>query len=137
MDYKLSQVKFILVEFIILNHVELIMESEFCSPKNRALLGLNVGGGIHVKLRLRRADRDEEFLPFHEVLDTMLHELCHNVHGPHNASFYKLWDEIRKVNGFVLSFMPMLCVLFLTCTECIYLALCLKRKNELSKKLKL
>ncbi|KAI3466431.1 hypothetical protein Pfo_023094 [Paulownia fortunei] len=69
--------------------------SEFC-PKNRALLGLNVGGGIHVKLRLRRPDKDEEFLPFHEVLDTMLHELCHNVHGPHNASFYKLWDEIRK-----------------------------------------
>ncbi|XP_057785658.1 uncharacterized protein LOC131003197 [Salvia miltiorrhiza] len=69
--------------------------SEFW-PKNRALLGLNVGRGIHVKLRLRRSDRDEEFLPYHEVLDTMLHELCHNVHSPHNASFYKLWDEIRK-----------------------------------------
>ncbi|KAH1114664.1 hypothetical protein J1N35_008042 [Gossypium stocksii] len=26
----------------------------------------------------------------------MLHELCHNAHGPHNASFYKLWDELRK-----------------------------------------
>ncbi|KAL6538475.1 hypothetical protein OROGR_012463 [Orobanche gracilis] len=69
--------------------------SEFC-PKNGALLGLNVGGGVHVKLRLRRANKDDEFLPFHEVLDTMLHELCHNVHSPHNASFYKLWDEIRK-----------------------------------------
>ncbi|KAK6133003.1 hypothetical protein DH2020_033294 [Rehmannia glutinosa] len=69
--------------------------SEFC-PKNGRLLGLNVGCGIHVKLRLRRANKDEEFLPFHEVLDTMLHELCHNAHGPHNASFYKLWDEIRK-----------------------------------------
>lgn len=69
--------------------------SEFW-PKNRCLLGLNVGRGIHVKLRLRRPDRDEEFLPYHEVLDTMLHELCHNAHSPHNASFYKLWDEIRK-----------------------------------------
>ncbi|KAG6383500.1 hypothetical protein SASPL_156747 [Salvia splendens] len=69
--------------------------SEFW-PKNPALLGVNVGRGIHVKLRLRRSDRDEEFLPYHEVLDTMLHELCHNVHSPHNASFYKLWDEIRK-----------------------------------------
>ncbi|KAL3821112.1 hypothetical protein ACJIZ3_007017 [Penstemon smallii] len=69
--------------------------SEMC-PKNGALLGLNVGGGIHVKLRLRRPNRDEEFLPFHEVLDTMLHELCHNAHGPHNTSFYKLWDELRK-----------------------------------------
>ncbi|KAL3614793.1 hypothetical protein CASFOL_040454 [Castilleja foliolosa] len=69
--------------------------SEMC-PKNRSLLGLNVGAGVHVKLRLRRGNSDDDFLPFHEVLDTMLHELCHNAHGPHNASFYNLWDELRK-----------------------------------------
>ncbi|CAA0814016.1 zinc ion binding [Striga hermonthica] len=69
--------------------------SEMC-PKNPNLLGLNVGHGIHVKLRLRRAKSDLDFLPFHEVLDTMLHELCHNAHSAHNASFYKLWDELRK-----------------------------------------
>ncbi|KAL3615820.1 hypothetical protein CASFOL_040114 [Castilleja foliolosa] len=69
--------------------------SEMC-PKNRSLLGLNVGAGVHVKLRLRRGNIDDDFLPFHEVLDTMLHELCHNAHGPHNASFYNLWDELRK-----------------------------------------
>ncbi|MBA0752136.1 hypothetical protein Gogos_001003 [Gossypium gossypioides] len=67
------------------------------SPNNPALLGLNVGAGIHVKLRLRRPNRDWDFYPFDQVLDTMLHELCHNAHGPHNASFYKLWDELRKV----------------------------------------
>ncbi|KAG8491754.1 hypothetical protein CXB51_015059 [Gossypium anomalum] len=69
--------------------------SEFC-PNNPALLGLNVGAGIHVKLRLRRSNWDWDFYPFDQVLDTMLHELCHNAHGPHNASFYKLWDELRK-----------------------------------------
>lgn len=69
--------------------------SEFC-PKNGRLLGLNVGAGVHVKLRLRRPNKDEEFIPFNQVLDTMLHELCHNAHGPHNASFYNLWDELRK-----------------------------------------
>nr|GMC51716.1 DNA-dependent metalloprotease WSS1-like [Ipomoea batatas] len=69
--------------------------SEFC-PKNPALLGVNVGAGINVKLRLRRVNRDEEFLPFNSVLDTMLHELCHNAHSAHNSSFYKLWDELRK-----------------------------------------
>ncbi|KAK9091876.1 hypothetical protein Syun_026787 [Stephania yunnanensis] len=69
--------------------------SEFC-PKNSSLLGLNVGGGVEVKLRLRRPNRDWDFIPYDQVLDTMLHELCHNVHGPHNASFYQLWDEIRK-----------------------------------------
>ncbi|XP_023525391.1 uncharacterized protein LOC111789010 [Cucurbita pepo subsp. pepo] len=69
--------------------------SEFC-PKNPALLGLNVGRGIHVKLRLRRPNRDGDFFPFNQVLDTMLHELCHNLISPHNANFYKLWDELRK-----------------------------------------
>jgi hypothetical protein len=28
------------------------------------------------------------------VLKVLLHELCHNEHGPHSASFYKLLDEI-------------------------------------------
>ncbi|KAG0513222.1 hypothetical protein BDA96_10G083400 [Sorghum bicolor] len=69
--------------------------SEF-SPRNPRLLGLNVGGGVEVKLRLRRAGRDHDFIPYEEVLDTMLHELCHNQRGPHDAQFYKLWDELRK-----------------------------------------
>ncbi|KAI3427631.1 uncharacterized protein J3R85_009314 [Psidium guajava] len=69
--------------------------SEFC-PTNARLLGLNVGRGVHVKLRLRRPNRDDNFYPYDQVLDTMLHELCHNVHGPHDAMFYKLWDELRK-----------------------------------------
>ncbi|XP_023632618.1 DNA-dependent metalloprotease WSS1 isoform X2 [Capsella rubella] len=69
--------------------------SEFC-PTNPRLLGVNVNRGVQVKLRLRRVNHDEDFLPYHEILDTMLHELCHNAHGPHNASFYKLWDELRK-----------------------------------------
>lgn len=56
-----------------------------------------MGAGVNVRLRLRRVNRDEEFIPFDQVLDTMLHELCHNAHGPHNASFYKLWDDLRKV----------------------------------------
>lgn len=29
------------------------------------------------------------------VLDTMLHELCHIVHGPHNESFHNLWEKLR------------------------------------------
>lgn len=52
---------------------------------------------MEVKLRLRRPNRDFDFIPYEQVLDTMLHELCHIKHGPHNAAFYKLWDEIRKV----------------------------------------
>lgn len=72
-----------------------------CSPTNPRLLGVNVNRGVQVKLRLRRVNHDLDFLSYHEILDTMLHELCHNAHGPHNASFYKLWDELRKVSRFL------------------------------------
>ncbi|WOG89420.1 hypothetical protein DCAR_0208658 [Daucus carota subsp. sativus] len=68
---------------------------EFC-PANPGLLGLNVGGGAEVKIRLRSPHNELEFLPYNQILDTMLHELCHNVHGPHNSDFYNLLDEIRK-----------------------------------------
>ena len=68
-------------------------------PRSPRLLGLNVGKGIEVKLRLRRDGRDLDFIPYEEVLDTMLHELCHSERGPHDAQFYKLWDELRKVRG--------------------------------------
>ncbi|CAI9114559.1 OLC1v1015307C1 [Oldenlandia corymbosa var. corymbosa] len=69
--------------------------SEF-SPANPSLLGLNVGGGAEIKLRLRQPNNELDFFPYNQILDTMLHELCHNEVGPHNADFYRLWDEIRK-----------------------------------------
>lgn len=55
-----------------------------------------------MKLRLRHAGRDYDFIPYEEVLDTMLHELCHIARGPHDAQFYKLWDELRKVHRFFI-----------------------------------
>ncbi|KAH0687755.1 hypothetical protein KY290_019356 [Solanum tuberosum] len=69
--------------------------SEFC-PANPSLLGLNIGGGAEVKIRLRRPNNEWDFYPYAQILDTMLHELCHNEYGPHNADFYNLLDEIRK-----------------------------------------
>lgn len=66
------------------------------NPPNPSLLGLNIGGGAEVKLRLRRPNNEWDFFPYKQILDTMLHELCHNEHGPHNADFYNLLDELRK-----------------------------------------
>ena len=37
----------------------------------------------------------DSFFDFQHALGTMLHELCHIVHGPHNAQFYALLDELR------------------------------------------
>jgi hypothetical protein len=31
-----------------------------------------------------------------QVIDTMLHELSHNEHGPHDEKFHALWDQLRS-----------------------------------------
>lgn len=62
---------------------------------NHLALGLNVNRGWRICLRLRYAEDKNQFLPLDQVIDTMLHELCHNVHGPHNSHFHLLWDKLR------------------------------------------
>lgn len=34
-------------------------------------------------------------MPFENVVDTMLHELCHIVRGPHDTQFHALWNQLR------------------------------------------
>ncbi|CAA7268040.1 unnamed protein product [Cyclocybe aegerita] len=62
--------------------------SEFF-PDQQNLLGLNVNMGQNILVRLRPAHSPDWFLPLEEVVQTMLHELTHNVHGPHDDKFYK------------------------------------------------
>lgn len=63
--------------------------------------GLNVGGGggntSKICIRLRPARDERSFMDYESLLGTMLHELAHNMVSPHNVSFYKLLDELRKV----------------------------------------
>ncbi len=63
--------------------------------------GLNINGGggrtSEIKIRLRPHKSDSSFFPYEHLIGTMLHELVHNVQGPHNAVFYKLLDEITEV----------------------------------------
>jgi hypothetical protein len=63
-------------------------------PKSPNLLGLNVNRGQEIKIRLRYPGNEGSFYEWHHVLGTLLHELVHIVHGPHNAAFYKLLDEL-------------------------------------------
>lgn len=51
--------------------------------------------GQKILLRLRHAGDRTQFLPVEQVTDTMLHELSHIVHGPHDAKFHALWDQLR------------------------------------------
>lgn len=65
-------------------------------------LGLNYGQGDKICLRLRYAGDQNQFLPIENITDTMLHELCHIVHGPHDEKFHALWDQLRaELEGLV------------------------------------
>ncbi|KAK5736123.1 hypothetical protein LTR17_007645 [Elasticomyces elasticus] len=64
-------------------------------PQESNLLGLNVNRGYKICIRLRYHNNPDLFLPTEEVVDTMLHELSHNVWGEHDSNFHKLWDELR------------------------------------------
>lgn len=56
---------------------------------------MNVNKGRKICLRLRYPGDRNQFLPVENVVDTMLHELAHIVHGPHNQHFHALWDQLR------------------------------------------
>ncbi|USW54663.1 Putative Zinc finger, RanBP2-type, WLM domain-containing protein [Septoria linicola] len=68
--------------------------AEFLPPEQN-LLGLNINKGYKICIRLRYHNNPDLFLPFEECVDTMLHELSHNVWGAHDSNFHKLWDELR------------------------------------------
>ncbi|KAF9643949.1 WLM-domain-containing protein [Thelephora ganbajun] len=61
--------------------------AEFFPDSNPNLLDINMGQQILVRLR-PHFDPDA-FFPEGDIVHTMLHELTHNVHGPHDDSFYK------------------------------------------------
>jgi len=67
-------------------------------PKSRNLLGINIGGGggstREINIRLREASSRSTFLPYESILGTLLHEISHNMHGPHKGPLYKLLDEL-------------------------------------------
>jgi DNA-dependent metalloprotease WSS1 len=64
-------------------------------PEEANLLGLNINRNEKICLRLRYPGDERQFLPIEQVTDTMLHELCHYVHGPHDQHFHALWDQLR------------------------------------------
>ncbi|KAF8325810.1 WLM domain-containing protein [Cantharellus anzutake] len=72
--------------------------SEFF-PDNPSLVDVN--GGEQILLRLRPAWAPNTFYDEGELVSVMLHELTHNVHGPHDSAFYtflsKLEDEYAEL----------------------------------------
>ncbi|KAI9828745.1 MAG: hypothetical protein M1832_001850 [Thelocarpon impressellum] len=68
--------------------------AEFYPPEPN-LLGVNWNKGQKICLRLRYPGDDRQFMPMEQVVDTMLHELSHNVHSAHDAKFHALWQQLR------------------------------------------
>ncbi|WFD34361.1 hypothetical protein MCUN1_001200 [Malassezia cuniculi] len=63
-------------------------------PRSERLLGVNINQGQKICLRLRSGTDPNNFLPRSEVIGTMLHELAHNVRGPHDTRFYSVLEEL-------------------------------------------
>jgi len=64
-------------------------------PESPNLVGLNVNGGQKILLRLRPAHAPDTFFDEESIVHTMLHELTHNVHGPHDEKFYKCLSSLE------------------------------------------
>ncbi|KIL01053.1 hypothetical protein PAXRUDRAFT_821068 [Paxillus rubicundulus Ve08.2h10] len=59
-------------------------------PDSSNLVALHVNGGEQILLRLRLPWSPDTFYEEDQVVRTMLHELTHNVQGPHDERFYKI-----------------------------------------------
>ena len=75
------------------NHLKVVSLVEFY-PRDQRLLGMNVNHGLKIMLRLRCPTDEFQFLSMESILGTMLHELTHNLFGPHDKKFYDKLDEL-------------------------------------------
>lgn len=74
-------------------HVDLLTEF---SPHQHNLLGLNVRHGDHCTIKIKCQKKSKSLYDYQHILGTLLHELCHIVHGPHNKAFYALLDQLYR-----------------------------------------
>ncbi|CEM25778.1 unnamed protein product [Vitrella brassicaformis CCMP3155] len=63
-------------------------------PSKKSLLGLNVNQGEEVKVRVRF--NNDDFVPYEQVIGTVLHELVHNSVRGHNSSFWDTYEDVVK-----------------------------------------
>lgn len=61
---------------------------------NMDLLGYNQNMGGMIVLKLR-TDTLKGFRPYHDLINTLIHEMTHNVWGPHDNNFWKLFAELK------------------------------------------
>ena len=79
-----------------LRELEVDLSTGLVGVTNACLLGLNTNKGQEIKLRLRTDDH-EGFRKYHMIIETLLHELVHNVHSDHDEHFHALNRQLKKV----------------------------------------
>ncbi|CAE6420705.1 unnamed protein product, partial [Rhizoctonia solani] len=62
-------------------------------PDDERLLDIN--SGEKILIRLRPARSPGSFYPIEQLVRVMLHELTHNVHGPHDERFYSFLNKLE------------------------------------------
>ena len=63
---------------------------------DKCLLGWNRNFGERIALRLRTDDL-QSFRKYASIVNTLIHELSHNVHGPHDANFWALFNSLKRI----------------------------------------
>jgi hypothetical protein len=71
-----------------------VMSMQEFYPRSAVLHGLNHNHGALIEIRFRAPENKNSVLEFPHIVKTAAHELAHNWIGAHNASFWKLYDEI-------------------------------------------
>lgn len=70
-------------------------------PKDPCLLGMNMNKGFKIFIRLRYGHDPTQYLDEESLLETMLHELTHNLYGPHDKTFFDFLNKISdELNTF-------------------------------------
>lgn len=59
------------------------------------LLGYNTNHGTRIDVKLRRHEHDLTFLPYPQLVTTLLHELSHNWVGDHDVLFWSNYGQMR------------------------------------------
>jgi hypothetical protein len=63
---------------------------------DKCLLGWNRNFGQRIALRLRTDDLTS-FRKYDSIVNTLIHELTHNVHGPHDSMFWELFNSLKQL----------------------------------------
>lgn len=70
-------------------------------------LGTNSNWGEKISLCLRDKEDGEKFLPFEDIVECMLHELCHTAYNGHGEDLIALLNQLIRQGftgeGFLLT----------------------------------